>query len=301
MSKRNLVVVVAVIALLTGTLLLGVLPQIHYTRDVVYGKAGDVDLKLDLAVPTRGSGPFPAVVCIHGGAWQAGKKEDLEFLARYLAEQGYVAATVSYRLAPSHLWPAQIEDVKCAVRYLRAHAKELNIDPANIFATGASAGGHLSLMLGLMEAKDGLEGTGGHAEFPSTVRGVANFFGPTDFKVWSAAGETDAIKPEDKKSQAQQILEAWLGTSDRTSDLVRQASPITYVRANNPPILTFQGTTDDIVPASQATLLHEALEEAGVPQKLVLMEGEGHGWGGEKMEGSMQEILTFFEVIRRGN
>jgi acetyl esterase/lipase len=259
------------------------------------------DLKLDLASPVRGDGPFPAVVCIHGGAWQAGKREDMEFFARYLAEQGYVAATVSYRLAPAHLWPAQIEDVKCAVRYLRAHAKELNIDPANIFATGASAGGHLSLMLGLMEAKDGLEGTGGHAEFPSTVRGVANFFGPTDFKVWTAAGETDAAKPEDKKSQAQQILEAWLGTSDRASDLVRQASPITYVHAGNPPILTFQGTTDDIVPASQATLLHEALEKAGVQQKLVLMQGEGHGWGGEKMDGSMHETVAFFDGIRRGN
>ena len=301
MSKRNLVVVLAAAVLLSGALLLGFLPRVAYTRDVVYGHAGGVELKLDVAAPVRGEGPFPAVVCIHGGAWQAGKKEDLEFFARYLAEQGYVAATVAYRLAPAHLWPAQIEDVKCAVRYLRAHAKELNIDPANIFATGASAGGHLSLMLGLMEAKDGLEGAGGAAEFPSTVRGVANFFGPTDFKVWTAAGETDAVKPEDKKSQAQQILEAWLGTSDRASDVVRQASPITYVRAGNPPILTFQGTTDEIVPASQATLLHEALKQAGIQQKLVLMEGEGHGWGGEKMVGSMQETVAFFDGIRRGN
>jgi len=301
MSKRNLVVVVAVVVLLTGTLLLGIMPQVDYTRDVVYGKAGDVDLKLDLAVPTRGSGPFPAVVCIHGGAWQAGAKGDLEFLARHLAQHGYVAATVSYRLAPAHLWPAQIEDVKCAVRYLRAHADDLNINPEYIFATGASAGGHLSLMLGLMEPADGLEGTAGHAEFPSTVRGVANFFGPTDFKVWTAAGEKDATQPDEKKSQAQQILEAWLGTSDRSSALVRQASPITYVRASNPPILTFQGTTDEIVPASQATLLHEALEREGVQHKLVLMEGEGHGWGGEKMEGSMREITAFFDNIRRSN
>jgi acetyl esterase/lipase len=301
MKKQSWIAALVAAMLLAAGAYFWLLPELAYTRDVVYGHAGGVDLKLDLAVPMQGDGPFPAVVCIHGGAWQAGKKEDMEFFARHLADHGYVAATVSYRLAPAHLWPAQIEDVKCAVRYLRAHAKELNIDPANIFATGASAGGHLSLMLGLMDPKDGLEGAGGHAEFPSTVRGVANFFGPTEFKVWTAAGETDAAKPEDKKSQAQQILEAWLGTSDRSSGVVRQASPITYVRAGNPPILTFQGTTDEIVPASQATLLHEALEQAGVQQKLVLMEGEGHGWGGEKMDGSMQETVTFFEGIRQGN
>jgi acetyl esterase/lipase len=153
-----------------------------FQKDVVYGHAEGVDLKLDLGKPPAGGPPVPALVFIHGGAWQVGSKDTFEPLVRQFADNGYVTASVEYRLAPAHKWPAQIEDVKCAVRYLRAHAKELNIIPDKIGAAGDSAGGHLSLLLGLMDPKDGLEGTGGNPEQSSKVQAVVNFYGPTDMK-----------------------------------------------------------------------------------------------------------------------
>lgn len=271
--------------------------KISVARDLVYGQSDGVDLKMDLARSSKGSGPFPAVVCIHGGAWQAGDKRDMDSFIRQFARNGYVAASVGYRLAPKYQWPAQIEDVKCAVRYLRAHAKDLNIDPNRLFATGASAGGHLALLLGLMEPKDGFEGNGGNPGEPSAVLGVANFFGPTDLATWNVATDFGLSEQKDKKTAAQTVLENFLGTSDRGSTNVLQASPIRYVHAGNPPILTFHGSRDEIVPLGQASALHESLKKAHVPEKLVVMWDDGHGWGGQKLKGSIREACSFFDTI----
>ncbi|MBI3735757.1 alpha/beta hydrolase, partial [Candidatus Sumerlaeota bacterium] len=108
-------------------------------RDVVYGRSGETDLKLDFARPLPGEGPFPLVVCFHGGGWQQGNKESHHKTLQYLAARGYAAAAVEYRLTPKFKWPAQINDAKCAIRYLRAHARELKIDPAKVAALGDSA------------------------------------------------------------------------------------------------------------------------------------------------------------------
>ena len=270
----------------------------HVTHDVVYGNANGVDLKLDLATPRSGAGPFPAVLCVHGGAWQAGSKGDFDFLIREFAKKGYVAASAEYRMAPKYIWPAEIEDVKCVVRYLRAHAKELNIDPDNIYATGASAGGHLVLLLGLTGPKDGLEGTGGNPEQSSRVQAVANFYGPADLRLWNVAPKDDTPEQKAMLESSKKILEDFLGTSDRNAPILAQASPITYIDGTDVPIITFHGTKDDVVSVEQAKLLHAALEKAGVPQKLVLVEGEGHGWGGKKMDDSIQQTLSFFEAHR---
>lgn len=264
------------------------------TLDVVYGHADGVDLKLDLARPRCGTGPFPAVVCIHGGAWQGGSKTDFRGQIKQFAENGYVAASVEYRMAPAHKWPAEIEDVKCSVRYLRAHAGELNIDPDWIFVTGASAGGHLALLLGLTDPKDGLEGSGGYPEQSSRVRAVANFFGPTDMRQWSIQAPEGTPEHAAALENTRLILENFLGTSDRNAPVVAEASPITHLDAGDSPIITFHGDKDDIVPVEQARLLHAALEKAGVRQKLVVMGGEGHGWNEAKMNGSLREALTFF-------
>ena len=267
----------------------------HYARDIVYGNAAGVDLLMDIAEPRSGQGPFPAVVCIHGGAWAAGAKKDIEGYARTLAANGFVAANVEYRLAPAHKWPAQIEDCKCAVRYLRAHAKELNIDPDRIFASGFSAGGHLSLMLGLMDPADGLEGEGGNPGFSSAVQGVANFYGPTDMRVWNLTPKDASPEAEKMVASSKDILVNVWGTADRSAPILAQASPITYVDAQDPPILSFHGTKDDIVDISQARLLHAALEKTGVPQELVVMEGDGHGWGGAKFDDSVNRVLAFLK------
>jgi acetyl esterase/lipase len=270
--------------------------QVSVEKDVVYGHADGVDLKLDLAKPPSGDGPFPAVVCIHGGAWQMGDKNGYEGLIRQLATQGYVAAAVEYRLAPKQKWPAQIEDCKCAVRYLRAHAKELKIDAKKFGALGDSAGGHLSLLLGLMDATDGLEGNGGNPEQPSKVQAVVNLYGPSDLRTWVVRPDANKKAEQALSTTPESILEDFLGTSNRESTVMAKASPITYINAGDPPILTFHGAKDDIVPIEQAKTLHAALEKAGIAQKLVVVEDAGHGWGGAKRVSTAMQSVAFFDA-----
>jgi acetyl esterase/lipase len=293
MVKKFAVVAVAAVILALSLFIIAFRGP-HVSHDVVYGNADGVDLKMDLAKPSKGDGPFPAVLCIHGGAWQTGSKDDFGSLIVTFAQNGYLAASAEYRMAPNYKWPAEIEDVKCAVRYLRAHAKELNIDPNNIYATGASAGGHLALMLGVTDPKDGLEGTGGNPQESSRVQAVANFYGPSDLRLWNAGLKKDIPEQKAMLESSKKILEDFLGTSDRSSPVMATVSPITHIDANDAPIITFHGTKDNIVSIDQAKLLHAVLEKAGVPQKLVIVEGEGHGWGGETMKDSIRQTLSFF-------
>lgn len=240
-------------------------------QNVVYGNGGSEDLLLDLATPVRGSGPFPAIVCIHGGAWRSGDKSWYKDKIIAFAEHGYVAVSVNYRLAPKHKFPAQVEDVKCAVRYLRAHAAELDIDPAKIAAIGDSAGGHLALLLGFMDSADGLEGDGGNSGPSSKVQAVVNYYGPADLTV------------TEKWAQGQKVqANYFLDTNDPAAPVVSRASPVTYIDSADPPVLTFHGTADPIVPVEQARRLHEVLKKSKVPERLELIEGAGHGWNEEQ-------------------
>ena len=133
-------------------------PKVKEERDIVYTKAGGTELKLDLAAPEQGDGPFPAVLVIHGGAWRSGNKADVGRVLPQFAARGYVAVSPQYRFCPKERFPAQVHDVKAAVRWIKAHAKERRIDPEHIGAIGFSAGGHLALMLGVTGPADGLEG-----------------------------------------------------------------------------------------------------------------------------------------------
>jgi len=275
-------------------------PGVSVEKDVTYGRAGGVDLKLDLAEPAASTGPVPAIMCIHGGAWMSGSKNDYDPTIRQFAAEGYVAAAIEYRFAPTHKWPAQVEDVKCAVRYLRAHAKELNIDPNKIGAIGDSAGGHLALLLGLMDPKDGLEGNGGNRAVSSKVQAVVNIYGPVDLRTWHVLPEAEAAAAQAFGKSSEMMLADFIGTSDRTAALMAQASPVTYVNAGDPPILTFHGTKDQLVPFDQATTLQAALEKAGVTQKLVPLEGGGHGLDPLQIAIVSQQALAFFDSYLKG-
>ena len=266
--------------------------DIPVQKDIVYGKAGGVELKLDLAKPAPTPSPVPAIVCVHGGGWSGGSKDGYTDLLKQFAAHGYVAAAVEYRFVPQYPWPAQIEDVKCAVRWLRAHAKELNLDPNRIAAMGDSAGGHLSLMLGLMDPKDGLEGDGGNAGFSSKAQAVVNKYGPTDMRVWRPVPE-----PGKTEDLSDDLLMKLVGTKDKNAPAVLALSPIHYIDANDPPILTFHGTADNLVPVEQAKLLHEALKKAGVKEKLVILDGAGHGWGGKQFEKTQRQTLEFLDSV----
>ena len=260
-------------------------PNVRVEQGLVYGKGGDSDLKLDLAMPNDGTGPFPAIMCIHGGAWRAGKRTDLEKTIEGFAARGYVGVTVSYRLAPASKFPAQLEDCKAAVRWLRANAATYHVNPDRIGVMGFSAGGHLACMLGLTHQSDGLEGDGGHPDQSSQVQAVVSFFGPTDFstKSWSDDLEKDVLLPV-------------VGASFKERpDLYKRLSPVSYVSKDAPPFLFFHGTADPLVNVRHSRVLAEKLKEAGVEAQVVELDGEKHGWVGDKLARTLTQTIQFFD------
>jgi acetyl esterase/lipase len=262
-------------------------------KGIVYGKGGTQDMKLDLARPT-GKGPFPAIVCIHGGAWTMGDRADLsrptgffggKSLIEMLAEEGYVAATVSYRLAPAAKFPAQIEDCKAAVRFLRKHAEKYAINPDKIGAVGFSAGGHLACLLGVCRPEDNLEGMGGCEDCESAVQAVCSFFGPTDLTTPDMTNDL-VVKS---------IMEPWLGFNFKDNpEVYRKASPVCYVNKKCPPFLFIHGTRDPVVNLRHSHDLAKKLTELGISAKVIEIKDAGHGWGGKNVELSSQKMLEFF-------
>lgn len=257
-------------------------PEINFETAVVYGKGADQELKLDIASPKGLDQPVPAIIVIHGGGWSAGQREHMAGMAKQAAAKGFVAATVSYRLAPKYVFPAQVEDVKCAVRWMRANAKQRNIDPERIGAVGVSAGAHLAMMLGAMDASDGLEGEGGHSDQSSKVQAVVSYVGPANL-----LGEYPPV--------SRHIVQTFLGSDPHENhDACKRASPITYVNKGDAPMLLFYGTKDPLVPVDQAFQMTNALTAASVPSRVEILVGAGHGWSGKEMERTNNETWEFF-------
>ena len=227
---------------------------------VVYRVGDDFELKCDMYVPkgtdtqpVEKSQRFPAIVAIHGGAWRSGSKVTMMRHANLFAKAGYVVMAINYRHAPEYTFPAQVHDSKFAVRWLKAHAEEWNVDPDRIAAFGYSAGAHLAAMLGTTDEKAELEGEVPKelAKFDSSVTCVAAGGTPCEFS-WI--------------SETTEVLEPWLGgTRGETPEVYEQASPLTYVDSKDVPFYLFHGQYDLIVPVDSSLKLHRALEAAGVP------------------------------------
>jgi acetyl esterase/lipase len=239
-------------------------------KDVTYCTGGATAVKMDIYYPKNATGTTPAVLYVHGGGWTSGSKSagaGAESIPELLS-RGYLVAAIDYRLAPQNKWPAQIEDAKCAVRYLRANAAKYNIDPNRIGAMGGSAGGHLVSMLGVTDGHEGFEGKGGYAGVSSRVEAVVDMFGPSDLTVdFSGAG--------------QQIMTNVFNVSSRPSDVLKNASPVTWVSADDPAFLILQGEKDALVPPSQSQEFYDALKKAGVDARLVMVKNAGHGFAPE--------------------
>ncbi len=263
-------------------------------QDVEYGKGGGRPLKMHILKPKAAAAELmPVVVWVHGGGWRGGNKESGMQLLAPFAQQGYFCASVEYRLTGEAQFPAQIEDCKCAIRFLRAKATEFKLDPNRIGVWGGSAGGHLVALLGTSAGKKELEGTGGWQDQPSHVQAVCDYYGPSDL-LRTVAGDT---KGADPKGPVALLLG---GPVRENKEKAALASPVTHVSAKSPPFLIVHGDKDTTVPLAQSQILHDALKKAGVEVTLKVIEGAGHGFKGPQQEDAMKAVVAFFDKHLRG-
>jgi acetyl esterase/lipase len=255
-------------------------------RDLAYVPNGHERQKLDLFIPPGATNARPLIVWIHGGAWQAGSKEQCPAL-RYL-DRGYAVASLNYRLSQHAIFPAQIEDCKAAVRWLRTHAKEYRLDPDRFAAWGSSAGGHLVALLGTSDGVKEFE-VGENLKQSSRVQAVVDFFGPTDFTQMSKFSLPNAPFDHDAADSPESRLIG--GAIQENKARAARASPLTFVSQDDPPFLIMHGNKDNLVPYQQSELLRDALHKAGVPVTLKIIEGAGHGFGGREVD---EQVTEFF-------
>ena len=246
---------------------------------VVYRHASGQDQKMDLYLPfDRMKKPVPLVVYIHGGGWVVGSREVANLRLMPFLQMGYAAANVEYRMADVAPAPAAVEDVRCALRYLVDHAASLGVDPQRIVLAGGSAGGHLALIAGMLPdgsrfdagcpAAEKIRWNGG-AQAPIKVAAIVNWFGISDVN--------DLLHGPHQRPYAVEWFGAAYSEAQREA-LAREISPIANVRADTPPIISFHGDADDVVPHEQSIQLHEALKRAKVKNQLILVPGARHGF-----------------------
>lgn len=254
------------------------------TPNITYHTASNYEAKLDVYQPIGRGGPVPTVLFIHGGGWVGGTKEGYFFNALPYIELGWAVVNVEYRLARVALAPAAVEDCRCALRWVIRNAKEYGFDPERIVVTGTSAGGHLSLMTGLLAPEAGLDR---QCFGPETLKvaAVVNFYGITDVN--------DLLEGSNQKGYAVQ----WLGSLPNRDEVARRVSPLSWVRPGLPPVLTIHGDADPTVPYAHATRLRDALTGAGVPNQLLTIPGGRHG--GFTSEEYLKVHATIREFLAR--
>ena len=267
-----------VILSIAGSALGGTIPAVaadgfERISDLVYHQANDEELKADAYVP-RGDGPHPAVLVVHGGAWRAGNKSQLARVAELLAGRGYTAMAINYRLAPKHKFPAQIEDCRAAVKYLRDNAAKLKVDTKRVGAFGYSAGGHLSALLGTESKDETLK-----------LQAVCCGGAPCDFR------KTPNFLP---------TLSYWLGgTRGENPNIYEQASPAAFVSKDNCPMFFFHGADDSLVRLNQPEGMVEALKAVSVPAELYVVPDAGHIQAARDSK-AIGQAAAFFDQHLRG-
>ena len=264
-------------------------PGVKVVRDIEYIPGGGRAQSLDLYLPEKADAPLPLVVWIHGGAWSAGSKDGNR--AMPLMRDGFATASVEYRFSQQAVFPAQIEDCKAAIRFLRANAAQYGLDPQHIGVWGSSAGGHLVALLGTAGDVAAWE-KGGRPEVSSRVQAVCDFFGPSDLLTMGAQGANHRPMPATDTAESPESKLIG-GAIPDNPDKAKAASPVTYASADDPPFLIVHGDKDPLVPHAQSKELHETLQKAGVNSTLRIVEGAGHGNGIDTPE-TMQTVRDFF-------
>ena len=245
--------------------------SVKVERDIVYARYGEREVKLDLYLPKQpASAKIPCIVVVHGGGWRSGDENRFAHIAGKLAEEGFAAACIGYRLIPEVEFPAPVVDCKAAVRWVRANAAKHGLDPDRIGAIGGSAGGHLVAMLGTSDAVAKLEGEGGNAGVSSRVHAVVAMATPADMTQGRVGGTIGA-------------------------ELARLISPVTHVSSKSAPILLLHGTKDTLVPMAQSELLLEKYRQAGAKAELVKIEDGAHAfWNLTQFDQTMVLAVKFF-------
>lgn len=243
--------------------------KVRTVANIVYERANGWEGKLDVYA-LRGQGISPVVIFIHGGGWVQGTKEGSMLSALPFVSLGYSVVNVEYRLANVSLAPAAIEDCRCALKWVFAHAKDYNFDVNRIVVSGASAGGHLALTTGMIPASAGFDRQCYTVDEPK-VSAIVDFFGITDLP--------DMLEGPNKKPFPENwpYTTQWIGNQPNRMEIAKAASPMTYVRAGLPPTISIHGDADPLVPYQHSVKLQDALQKAGVAHELVTIPGGGHG------------------------
>jgi acetyl esterase/lipase len=263
-------------------------------RDLAYVNGGHERQKLDLFVPRNPGQPLPVIIWIHGGGWTGGDKSGCPPLRQGFAQRGYAIASLNYRLSQHAVFPAQLEDCKAALRWLRAHAKTYNLNPDRFGVWGSSAGGHLVALLGTTGEVAEFD-VGEHRAFSSRVQCVMDDFGPTEFTAMDAHRIPSATLVHNSPTSPESRLIGGGIADPANAAKVARANPVTYVTRDDAPFLIVHGDEDPLVPHHQSELLFHALQAAGVRVRLNTVKGGGHGagFGGPELEEMRRDFLEF--------
>ncbi len=287
-------------------------PKVDYSKsaieaskswiDIDYAGDGIIGHKLDIFLPKEGKAPFPVVITIYGSAWFSNASKSTCFndgLGQTLLKNGFAVVSINHRSSRDAIWPAQIHDVKAAIRFIRGNASVFSLDTSFLGATGFSSGGHLSTMAGVTSNLKAttinnlpidLEGNVGKFTSESShVDAIVDWFGPTDFLLMDACGSS--FSHNDSKSPESTLIG---GAIQENKEKVALANPISYVSKNTPPFLIFHGTKDPLVPHCESEKLYEKLQKEGVKSELVIIEGGGHG-PGVMIDKYYTQMIEFFK------
>lgn len=237
--------------------------RVTVREDVVFGTGGGRDLRCDIYVPPGDVQDAPAILLLHGGAWRSGDRKQLRGYGILLGREGYVCVASEYRLSPEAPWPAQIHDAKAALRWMRANAAELGVDPEKIAVEGNSAGAHLALMLAGTARVEHFEGDGGNPGVSTHVAAAVGVYAPTLISYGERARGA--------------VMAAELMGASASAEVAAAASPLTYA-ADFPPTMLIHGTADTTVPPLASVSLYEALVKADVPVELHMYAEQPHAF-----------------------
>ena len=239
-------------------------------RDIEYATVDGISLKLDLFRPAERTN-VPLVIYVHGGAWRSGSKSNPPVSA--LVGKGFAVASIEFRQTPVAPFPANVHDLKAAIRFLRARAGEYGCDAKRFVIAGTSSGGHLAALVGVSNGNKELEGElGGHRDVSSDVQAIVSFFGAADLQTILSQSTSHGLSV---RMPALQLLLG--GQPDEKPALARLASPVTHVGKSDPPLLLIHGDADPQMPIEQSRELHAAYQRAGLAVKLIVMSGSVHG------------------------